>query len=292
MENPSREFRSALLGGIPLWGPLRATFRLLVAFVWILSCYIVLRVLSIALIPFPESRYRARHHMNKVWVRGMRYIIGMRIKMFGEMPPHPYFIVCNHIAWGDYFLMSNVQDQCTYVLQAEDEHLPIAGALMSANDPIFNVRTRKGVPVTVAKMVDLFQRQKLSLTLTPEGVVGPGKIVRRFHAALLEAAVQAQKPVHYCSITCRTPEGCPPASKTVLFGPDPYFLGPDGKIPQSEIDAWGPERSFFTHLLGVLCLPWHEFIVRVAPEPISGTDRVILANQLHDAVQDIFVPVE
>lgn len=292
MEQPSIEIRSVFLGKMPLWGPLRAFVRLVAAFFWMLWCYAVLKMVSIALLPFPETRYRAREGVHKMWVRGLRYIIGMRIRVFGQMPPHPYFLVCNHIAWGDYFLVANVQERCSYVAQAEDEHLPIAGPLMAANDPIFNLRERGAVPITVGKMVALLQEGKRSLAFAPEGVVGPGKVVRRFHAALLEAAVQAQKPVHYAAITCRTPEGCPPASKAVLFGPDPYFLGPDGKIPQSEIDAWGPERSFFVSLWGVLCLPWHEFDFRVAPEPISGTDRVVLANELHDAVQAIFVPVE
>lgn len=292
MEQPSREFRAVFLGGIPIWGPVRAIVRLAAAFFWILLCYAALKVGSTALVPFPEARYRSRERIHQVWAQGLRYIVGMRIQVFGAMPPHPFFLVANHIAWGDYFLMASVHDRCSYVLQAEDERLPIAGALMSANDPIFNIRTREGVPVTIAKMKTLFEQGKRSLIMTPEGVVGPGREVRRFHAALLEAAVQAQKPVHYSSITCRAPQGGPPASKTVLFGPDPYFRGPDGKIPQSEIDAWGPERSFFTHLWGILCLPWHEFILRLAPDPILGIDRVVLANDLHDAVQAIFVPVE
>ena len=64
-------------------------------------------------------------------------------------------------------------------------------------------------------------------------------------------------------------------------------------MTDSELAAWGPERSFLWHFLGVLALPWHEVIVQFAPDPIpAGNDRIVLANRLHDAVERMYVPIK
>ena len=73
-----------------------------------------------------------------------------------------------------------------------------------------------------------------SLLMAPEGVISPGQDVRRYRPRLLEAATRCNFPVHYVSLTYRTPKGCPPAADRVLFGPDPYCPWPDGKIPEAE----------------------------------------------------------
>ena len=286
-----RRMESVFLS-FPLWGPLRSALRFLALLIWMLACYIALKLGALLLIFSSKTRQSFRRALNSVWVGGFRYLMGLRIRTKGAVPSEPCFLVCNHISWVDYILMANLVRNCAIVLQAEDEHLPLAGALMASSDPIFNVRKREAVQESVKRMAGILRTGNRNLLLTPEGVVSPGKEVRRFHAALLEAAVLANKPVHYASITCRTPEGCPPASRVLLFGPDPYFLGPDGKIPQSEIDVWGPPRPFLPHLLALLALPWHEFSVRFAPDPITREDRIALAQALQAAVQDIFTPVE
>ena len=113
-----------------------------------------------------------------------------------------------------------------------------------------------------------------------------------FRAGLLESAVQTGTPVHYGSITYRTPDGYPPPSESIIFGPSPFYRTPDGKIIQSELQAHGPERSFVKHAIGVLGMPWHECTIRFAPNPIAASDRTTLANELHDAVERIFIPLE
>jgi len=224
------------------------------------------------------------------WVNGMLRILGMRVKTIGVPPPGTRLLVVNHITWGDLFIMESLCDmRC--VIQAEDARFPFLGRLFLGLNPIFSERCADQVPRLMAEVVATI-RSGGSVLLAPEGVVGPGRIVRRFRPALLESAVQTRCPVYYASITCRTPEGYPPASKAALFGPDPYYRTPDGKIPESELEAWGPERSFFIHLLGLLALPWHEFTVQFAPNPIFRADKVQLANDLRNAVQAIFTPVE
>lgn len=279
-----------VLAGIPLWGPLRATVRLAAGLFWILSCYLLSLFSSILCFLRVPGATALRERISILWFHGMRAIIGMRIRQIGAQPQQPYFMVVNHLTWGDLFAMMCLC-RARYVLQADDGTFPFLGRLVRALNPVFVHRVREDVPHARRTMEEAIE-QGDSLLMAPEGVVGPGKEVRRFRAALLDAAVRKEQPVHYASLTYRTPEGCPPPSQSVLFGPDPYFRTPDGKIPQSELDAWGPERSFLLHFLGLLALPWHEVTVHFAPTPIWHAERIALANHLQAAVQKIFVPVK
>jgi len=265
------------------YAPFRVASRLIRGVCWIFVCWAAIRVVEWS----GSSTLRKR--IARLWLKRMLPIFGMRVKTVGTPPPDPYFLVTNHITWGDLFVMEALCDmRC--VVQAEDATFPFLGRLFLGLDPIFSERSADQIPRLVNEMTATI-RAGGNILLAPEGVVGPGRAVRRFRPALLESAVQTGCPVHYASITCRTPDGYPPASKVVLFGPDPYYRTPDGKIPDSELEAWGPERSFFIHLVKLLALPWHEFTVRFAPEPIRGTDKVQLAKDLQAAVQSIFIPV-
>ncbi|GEM_PF-649693 len=288
-----REVRREIVRILPvtrLWAPLRACVRLILGFLWILLCYIGC-TLGGALDRVPVlKRLDLDRRVARLWIRGMRAIIGMRLIQEGRVPKGPYFLVANHICWTDFFAFLTLCDG-TCVTQTEDQTFPLLGRLIKALDPIFVERTHDDIP-RVNRLIGEAIARGENVLMAPEGVISPGRVVRRFRPALLEPAAQARKPVHYASVTCRTPEGCRPASKSVLFGPDPYFRTPDGRIPESELDAWGPERSFFLHLLGLFALPWFEVTIRFGSEPILGTERHALAKGLQEGVQRIFSPVD
>jgi 1-acyl-sn-glycerol-3-phosphate acyltransferase len=268
---------------------MRVVLRLVIALCWLVASYLASLVGSLLFIFSPKDARRARMRVSRVWFHGMRAIIGMRILRIGDTPKPPYFLVSNHHTWEDLFAivcMSNA----SFVLQAEDADYPVITRLLACTDPIYYKQTPEDAPRVTELMCNAIRAGK-SLVMAPENIVSPGHMVREFHSDALEAAVVMQKPVHYVSITYRTPDGWPPPSKSVIFGPDPYSRTPDGKFPDSEIEAWGhPPQPFLPHLLRLLALPWHEAVMRFGPEPILGTDRVSLANDLHVAVLAIFTP--
>jgi len=181
-----------------------------------------------------------------------------------------------------------------FVVEAPVARIPIMGPLIGGLSPIFVRRVREDTARVNDLMVEAIEAGR-SLVLAPESpktTVHPGKGVRQFRGGLLESAVRTETPVHYAAITYRPPDGCTPASEALVFGPNPHLRGPDGKIPQSELDMFGPERSFLGYLLGVLALPWHEWSVTFGPEPLVGTDRIALANQLQEAASRMFTPME
>lgn len=230
--------------------------------------------------------------MGYAWTRGMRRLLGMRVRLEGTLPPHPYFIVMNHMTWLDYFGMVSYVDARPV---AEDplRTLPLVGILFRSIRPIFVRRVREDTARVMRLMTEAL-RQGESLVLAPETpeTTGPlGKSVRQFRAGLLQSAIDAGRAVHYMSLTYTTPPDCPPPSEALMFGPNPLYQ-PGGAIPAAELEAFGGRHSFLGHVLGVLALPRHELVIRFGPHPIQATDRFTLANSLRDAVERIFQPIE
>jgi 1-acyl-sn-glycerol-3-phosphate acyltransferase len=220
----------------------------------------------------------------------MPALLGLRRTVYGSPPEAPYFLVNNHITWLDFVTMNSLCDGRAVIME-EMLSMPFLGPFFKGLDPILTRRVKEEVPRVIEEVTAAIKRGD-SILMAPEGVITPGRKVRRFRPSLLEAPVQCATPVHYASITYRTPPGSPPASQRVLFGPDPHYPWPGGKIPEAEYEGWGPRRTFVGHLVRLLALPWCEVVVRFAPEPITAPDCVSLAADLQRAVQDIFTPVD
>ena len=273
-------------------GPVRAGIRLVLVLGWILICYLMLQgVTAVRVFSKPLSA-RLRKVVVFIWIRGSRRLMGMRVIVNGASPKPPYFLVTNHLAWLDFYGVCGLLD-AVGIVEEPIRRVPLIGALMSALDPIFVRRVKEDTPRVKALMVQAVKegRSLLMAPETPETTILRGSGVRMFRGGLLDAAITAGKPVHHMSITYRTPQGYPPPSKAMIFGPNPYLAAPDGKIPESE-RAMYERQTFFQHLMKLFALPHFDFIITFGPEPISGTDRIELANKLHEAVTAIFTPIE
>lgn len=281
-----------VIPGVRIWSPARVVLRFFAASLWITSCYFA--ILSAGLLGLYSSSMaaRAKWTISRKWLKGMTRILGMRITVRGYPPKPPYFLVANHVSWVDLFAVGALCET-RFVVMAEMARVPLVGRLLKGMRPIF-IRRVKDDTRRVNTLLCEAIRAGDSVTLAPESVISPGKTVRKFRAGLLTSAVEMRRPVHYMSLTYRTPEGSPPPSVAVVYGPDPFYRTADGKIPDSEIEAWGNRErpGFLVHLTQLLSLPWHEAIVRFAPDPIWSEDRITLANKLHEAVVDIFTPVK
>lgn len=274
-----------------LLAPLRALSRFIHVVGWILFCYAALRVTMLTGILAPRFARENGKRIARAWLERMPVVLGMKVTRIGTPPASPFFLICNHITWTDFIAM-NSQFDSRCVVMAELVAIPFVGYLIRALNPIPVKRVKMDTARVLSEMIQSI-RDGYSIHMAPEGVISPGRDVRRFHAGLLDSAVQTGMPVHYASLTYRTPEGSPPPSEAVIYGPDQYVLGPDGKILQSEIDLWGgPPKPFLFHLYGLLRLPYFEIVIRFARSPIRGTNRIALANDLHVAVKKIFTPVE
>ena len=106
--------------------------------------------------------------------------------------------------------------------------------------------------------------------LLPRGDELPGETVAPFKPSLLELPVRLGRPVHHATLGYRTPPGEPPADETVCYW---------GNVP------------FARHALGILGLRSVLASVHLDPEPITETDRKLLAERLREAILASFEPV-
>ena len=274
-------------------GPVRARVRFALALVWIIFCYVVIRAVSLAgLFSVPLSA-RLRLAVSLTWAKGVGRIIGMRLILHGKLPEPPFFLVMNHIAWHDFYALCSFLKDGVGVVEQPIHGIPLIGTLVAGIDPIFVRRVKDDTPRVRELMVKAIQEGKnvVMAPETPETTLRRGTGVRRFRGGLLDAAVIMQKPIHYMSFTYRTPQGYPPPSKVLVFGPNPFLPTRDGKIPESEYKMY-ERQTFMQHLLKLLALPYFEVIATCAPEPILADDRIDLADRLREAVERIFTPIE
>ncbi|MBP7342279.1 MAG: 1-acyl-sn-glycerol-3-phosphate acyltransferase [Syntrophaceae bacterium] len=268
--------------------PLRVAVRAIAIPLWILVCYLAMRVLYLTTIGRPEQRKIRAKKLSIRWQQTMRYLIGIRVFVRGKIPDNPFFLVGNHHTWIDFF-RSNILQTARIVMMSESVSFPFAGLLVRGLDPIIVDRKRTSVSMVVEELVATLRRGE-SVRIAPEGAVTPGHMIRRYHAALLEAAVITEMPAHYVTSHWRTPAGCRPPSQSVIYGPDPYMRDEAGRVLPSELELWGGKRSFLMHLIHLLALPHCDIVARFGPEPIRGEDRVSLAKALHAASLKIFTP--
>lgn len=271
------------------WAPLYALRRFLSTFSWVLMCYAAIRFAQLIAIVRPAYGRALSFRIARRWIEGMPGRLGLRVTVDGTAPQHPYFLVNNHITWLDFIVMNALCDaRC--VAMAELQTIPIVGTLVRGLNPILVKRVRRDTPRVLALMIEALEAGE-SLQMAPEGVISPGRSVKRFRAALLEAAVQTGRAVHYASITYRTQADRPPASRVVLFGPDPHYTPAPGEVSEEELAAWGPQHTFFGHLFHLLAEPQVEVAIRFAQDPVRADDAVTLANDLQRSVRSIFTPV-
>ena len=83
-------------------------------------------------------------------------------------------------------------------------------------------------------------------------------------AGLLEPAARSGIPVHWATLSYRTPPGHPPAERAV---------------------CWWDDMPFLPHLIGLMRLRGFEARVVFGEAPVSGCDRKSLAQSLHAAVR-------
>jgi 1-acyl-sn-glycerol-3-phosphate acyltransferase len=147
---------------------------------------------------------------------------------------------------------------------------PGLGLLARAGGTIFIDRDVKRDAVRVLDDLAEAVRDGDGVIVFAEATSTRGHRVLPFRPALLEWAARAGHPVHYASIGYRTPAESVPAHLAVCW--------------------WG-DMEFGGHLLGLSRLECIEATLRLGETTIIERDRKRLADRLHRAVSEQFIPV-
>ncbi len=179
--------------------PLRAWRRLRTV------AHLVQGVLTIATV-FPFCGKARQLALRQRWSRALLRIMGIRLQVEGLPVAPGCMLVANHISWVDIFVI-NALAPSAFVSKAEVRAWPVAGWLAAKSETVFLRRGSRGhariVNAEIAALLDAGR----NVAVFPEGTTTDGSHVLHFHAALLQPAIAAGRPVQPVALSYHSPDG-------------------------------------------------------------------------------------
>lgn len=158
----------------------------------------------VAVLLFPVLRGAAREFLVRFWSRTLLAIMGVRLEVTNAAPhtapaadggnPSGALLVLNHISWIDVFVVAAIVP-ARFVAKSEIAGWPFVGRFITACGTIFVERGRRHAVAHVNRIVAGHLRCGQSVGIFPEGTTTDGSHLLRFHANLVQAALDAPAPV-------------------------------------------------------------------------------------------------
>jgi 1-acyl-sn-glycerol-3-phosphate acyltransferase len=248
---------------------LRALIRLPAFAVWCLLAYL-LTTLSVGLTMIaPRLGVPIKTAVARIWGRGLAFIMGLRVTVEGEPPNRPFVLVSNHLGYVDIIALMG-HSPGVFVAKSEIAHWPLLGPLSRCANTVFIDReSRRDVKRVNDRIHQVLDRRE-GLIMFPEGTSSKGADVLPFRSSLLAPAASSGFPVHYVSLSYRTPRGATPAEMSVCW--------------------WG-DMTFASHFYKLLQMPGVYCSLAFGHRTLQDGDRRSLALSLQTAVSETFTPV-
>lgn len=248
---------------------LRAAARVF-ALCAVTACLYLVRAVAGAAVSFSPGASRAwRGRVFRAWARAVARVLGMRVDVQGVAPRGPFLLVSNHLSYVDVVALAS-RLECVFVAKSEVERWPVVGRLCRGVNTIFVDRRNRRTLPRVLDAVERSLGEGSGVVLFAEGTSTGGARVAPFRSPLLEHAARERVPVHFASISYRTPPDEPRAREAVCW--------------------WG-DMTFLRHFYGLLTLPHFDARLAFGGHTVWAGDRKVLAGRLWLAVNAQFVPV-
>lgn len=155
--------------------------------------------ITLLLIALPTARLRLRgervdHRAIRAWSTGLLRIFGFSLRRVGAPSHDATLFVANHISWIDITLMHS-QHAMGFVAKDEISRWPLIGWLASRAGTIYHRRGSDHSLRDVMEQMVARLRAGFAVGVFPEGSTGDGRVLRVFHARILQTAVDADVPV-------------------------------------------------------------------------------------------------
>ncbi|AUM00939.1 1-acyl-sn-glycerol-3-phosphate acyltransferase [Rhodocyclaceae bacterium] len=171
------------------------------------AVHLIQGVLTTALV-YPFCRPDTRLALRQRWSRRLLTLLGIQLEIDGPPIEPGCLLVANHISWVDIFVI-NALAPSAFVSKAEVRAWPIVGWLAAQNDTVFLRRGSRGHAKIVNAEIAALLEAGRNVAVFPEGTTTDGSHVLHFHAALLQPAIAAGKPVQPLAISYHAPDGTP-----------------------------------------------------------------------------------
>lgn len=189
---------------------------------------------------------RKRLWLKQRWSRQLLDIVGVRLDAHLAGAEPGSMIVANHISWLDIFAL-NAARPVAFISKAEVRQWPVIGMISARADTVFLQRGSRGHAKIVNGQIDELLRADKDVAVFPEGTTTDGTHLLGFHAALLQPAIAAGRPLQPVAISYHEADG-----------------------QRSLAPAYVGDTSLMQCLLAIISR--RELIVRVRPTPALATD--------------------
>ena len=217
----------------------------------------------------PAWKARARRWAKRAWGHGMSRAVGVRLVTEGEPPPPGSLIVSNHLGYLDIPVLNSVVPM-TFVARADLRHWPFWGYVAVLGGTIFVDRATKRDVLRVRTEMSEALAIGDSVIVFPEATSTAGETILPFKSALLADAAAHGIPVHWLTLSYRTP--------------------PDGPAARDQVCWWG-DTGFLSHVLGLFALRRVDCTIRYGDAPVRSNNRKAMAVELRRQMLGRFEPV-
>lgn len=175
-----------------------------------IGLHLLYGALLVALL-FPFATERRRDRVQVAWSGQLLRLLGMRVETAAHeadalAATGQGLVVCNHISFVDIFALNALMPS-RFVAKQDVAHWPLIGWLSRHGGTIFIERgCRQAAQRTRASMRQALA-QGARVVVFPEGTTTAGDRVLPFHAALLQAAIDAGCDLHVLTISYHRRDG-------------------------------------------------------------------------------------
>lgn len=211
-----------------------------------------------------------RRFLLRLWGRWTLWVLNCRLEVSGTPPKPPYFLVANHLGYADILILTALLGP-VFIAMAEMSTWPFLGKMMGSAQQLFIDRNgSKDVARVLASIHEVLDQDD-GIIVFAEARCSRGLTVLPFRPALIEAAAARRFPVHYATLSYRTPPGSPAPSDAI---------------------SWWRWEGAGSHLNRFLRLPGFTATIHFGEEPVPASNRKVMARALHEAVLARFVPLQ
>lgn len=164
------------------WARLFALFLLLLAGIFSALCIL------------PWCADKKRLQLKAQWSKALLKALGVTVNADLSHVLPGSLLVANHISWIDIFVINAVLP-AAFVSKEEVRHWPLIGWLAAKNDTIFLRRGSRGHARIINEEIARVLAQGKFVAVFPEGSTSDGCSLLHFHAALIQPALVAGRPV-------------------------------------------------------------------------------------------------
>jgi len=173
--------------------------------------------LAVATLVFPLAPAFLRLPLRKLWAGCMLDAAGVELRVEGAAIAPGALLVANHVSWLDILVLAS-RAPAVFVAKSEVRRWPAIGWLAARAGTVF-LRRASGRSLLAAKSrIAGLLRDGRGAAMFPEATTSNGETVLPFRSGLMQAAVDAGRPVQAIAIAYRDERGGRSASAAFVDG--------------------------------------------------------------------------